>query len=316
MSRTACRISPEPCPSPDSSQVVDKFSTALPYSANLTPLHSLSVPAVPEGSPRFTAPPVNEVALAVAFETIPLDVYELSDIGRAAFSASYPDVSVRPPVTPTEEPVSFIPAGPLNFELVTGAPQVRLWFRSVDRTQLVQFQDDWISCNWQDADTEAEYPKYRDAIRPFFLDNIAALTREVTARGIGEVLPVQCEVSYINHIEPGDLWTGFGDVHRVMKGITPFESFLGAPEGVEMAMHFPLLDRGGEPRGRLHMSLQPAFRATDKEPVLVMTLTGRGRPLDGNDGVIQFMDLAHDWIVNGFTELVSDEALTAWGFSE
>jgi hypothetical protein len=69
-----------------------------------------------------------------------------------------------------------------------------------------------------------------------------------------------------------------------------------------------------EPVGRLHIAAEPAFRRSDSSPIVVLTLTARGRPLGvGLDGVLAFLDLGHEWIVRAFDSVTTSKMHRIWG---
>ena len=126
--------------------------------------------------------------------------------------------------------------------------------------------------------------------------------------GLGSVVPNQCEVSYINHIEAAG-WAQRGELHRVLS----FWQRIGAmglpdPEDATAALRF-VMEEGGTKLGRLHVSLKSAARRSDSKPVLVLEFTARGMPLSGDlKGALQFMDRGRDWIHTAFQALTSGDA--------
>ena len=71
-----------------------------------------------------------------------------------------------------------------------------------------------------------------------------------------------------------------------------------------------------EPIGRLHATLQPAWKKIDNSPILVLNMTARGVPLGkGIDGAFSFFDLGREWIVKGFAEITTPEMQRTWGKS-
>jgi hypothetical protein len=68
--------------------------------------------------------------------------------------------------------------------------------------------------------------------------------------------------------------------------------------------------------GRLNVSVQPAYVNATREEILSMTLTARGEPLRADtDGVLDFLDMGHNWIVRGFTQLTTPKMHELWGRS-
>ena len=132
---------------------------------------------------------------------------------------------------------------------------------------------------------------------------------------LGEVVPVQCELTYVNHMPAGLGWTNHGDLSKV---VTTWEnrysdSYLFAPEDVGFRARYRMKDEHGTPIGRLHVSLQPAYRTTDGKPIFVLNMIGRGAPSPTDlTGVFQLFDREHDWIVRGFASITTPNMHEIW----
>lgn len=149
----------------------------------------------PKDHRSSNVPPVREVALAATFEPLLLNAFDLAIVGGTAFQDRFPTVEVQPAVEPqVEGPASQLPsATAFSFTIGSDVPPVRLWFRSLDRTKLVQLQQDWFGVNWQDApETSDPYPRYREGTRPLFLQSYQEL--EAALPSGKRLVPVQAEV--------------------------------------------------------------------------------------------------------------------------
>lgn len=134
----------------------------------------------------------------------------------------------------------------------------------------------------------------------------------------GKVLtPIQSEITYVNHLLPGEGWESHSDLAKVLRLVSGAEtSFLPNAESTQLVSKY-LMDRASAPIGRLHVTAQPAYRRTDQLSVFVLTLTARGRPLsDDAVGVAEFMDLGHEWIVRGFTDMTTEGMHGIWGLKD
>ena len=70
----------------------------------------------------------------------------------------------------------------------------------------------------------------------------------------------QCELTYINHIEPGSGWNDYSEVGSVFTTLrSPGPGILPAPELLTWDSRYKL----PEGRGRLYAQVQPSFRARD-----------------------------------------------------
>lgn len=142
-----------------------------------------------------------------------------------------------------------------------------------------------------------------------------AFTRFVGEEQLGQVVPNQVELTYVDPIVAGEGWASHSELDRVL---TVFhnefsDAFLGAAEGAELAVRFVMKDAQGSPVGRLHVLVQPVFRLKDGAPIYMMRLTARGRPA-GLDiaSVLDFMDLARAWVVRGFSSITTPGMHAVW----
>jgi uncharacterized protein (TIGR04255 family) len=258
--------------------------------------------------PDYAKPPVVEVVFAVAVGPLPLSVIDLARFGLERLGHDFPISSDQPPVQMAVE--TFDPAVQMvvpTLALLTGPPPVRLWFQSEDRTRLVQLQRDWLACNWQGASTGVAYPRY-ESNEAFFCQTWDSLSQFVQELGHLPIAPSQCELTYINHIVPGELWERHGEISKVIRLAGEAGSFLEEPEDGQLAFRYRI-NLEGRHVGRLYVQANPALRAEDRSPVIQLQIVARGAPLrDGRDGMVAFFRLAHAWIVNGFAAVTTDEA--------
>lgn len=199
-----------------------------------------------------------------------------------------------------------------TLNLLTGAPPVRLWLQSADQTRMVQLQRDWIASNWQKAGGGATYPRY-GTIEAFFLKVWDDLSRFVGGRAHGSITAEQCELSYINHIFPGDVWVHCGQLSKVLRLAGDAGDFLPEPEDGQFLFRYRIPFEGRDV-GRLYVQAVPGLRPLDQLPVIQLNMTARGAPIgEGRDGITNFFRLAHDWIVRGFAAVTTDSAQdTLW----
>jgi uncharacterized protein (TIGR04255 family) len=267
--------------------------------------------------PEFDDPPVIEVALSAQLE--PLAGFRVVHFGllwerfRDKGFRSVEEHGPLDSVLETFEPATREPAIQVRmFE--DSPPPPRVWFVNEVGTELIQVQSDRFVHNWRKGRTTVPYPRYKN-IRSRFLDELKMFEQFTAAEELGRFQPTQCEITYINHILAGDGWASHGELENVFTiWQNKFsDDFLRLPEDAGFALRFRIPDSNGAPIGRLHIALQPAFRGSDKKPVLILTLTARGAPAgNGIPGILSFLDLGHDWIVQGFTSITTPQMHRIW----
>ena len=121
-------------------------------------------------------------------------------------------------------------------------------------------------------------------------------------------------MTYINHILQGEGWETINDVEKVFPNFSwqkGKNSLLTSPETINWQTSFVLPERAG----RLHSRLQSALRRDDRRPAILFELTARGI---GSYTTLEIMwgwfELAHEWIVRGFTDLTDSQVQKdIWG---
>ncbi len=266
--------------------------------------------------PSFRKPPVSEVALAVSFEPIEgLNTFEIFRLYEHQYKADLPRVEEKPVVMMPKErfgPARHMPEIQIQLGDVRSLP--RYWFLDKPGVHLVQVQRDWLARNWRRTESRVEYPRY-PRLREDFEKDLNALTAQMENQGLGGVVPVQCEISYVNEIRPMEpFWSDHSDISAILRVWCDEEpgGWLAQPEEAQVSVSY-VIAQEGEPIGRLRVILQPAFSLTDQKPIYVMNLTARGAPrADGIDGVFDFLDIGHEWIVRAFDSLTTDAMHDAW----
>jgi uncharacterized protein (TIGR04255 family) len=269
-----------------------------------------------ERLPRFSNPPVVEVALSVMLE--PLTELRAAHIGllweqvRERFPKTADQPPVDSPIEVESEPRRHL-SPTVQFQPFQTAP-LRTWFLNERETELLQIQHDRVSRNWRRANTTEPYPSYENIRGPFQQD-LQVVRAFVESNHLGELRPRQAEITYVNHIVAGHGWKDHSEVERVIKDWNPLDHrFLGAIEDATLSWRYLIRDRKGF-RGRLHVSFQPAYRTIgdDDVKIFVLTITARGKPIGtGLDGALGFLELGHEWIVRGFADLTTPEMHQIW----
>ena len=272
---------------------------------------------VPNDLPEYSAPPVVEVALSVMYEGVSITSAQIGAFWQQKLRTEFPRTEDQPPlelpieVEQERHPIQQKP----TFEWLS-TPKVRTWFLDASGTQLIQLQGNRITHNWRRAETDEPYPRYL-ALRERFKSELALYWNFVNGEDLGSPKPLQCEITYVNHILPGEVWKSHKDLANVFRFWAPPHSdeFLPRPDDGRFLVRYVIPDQKGGFAGRLHISVQPAFRGKgpDEQPILLVTLTARGKPLgDGIEGVFAFLDRGHEWIVRGFTEVTTENMHRGW----
>ncbi len=248
--------------------------------------------------PEFEEPPVAEVALAVQFERLAgLQPHVLAD--WSAVRERLPQWRLRDRMTTIVEVFGLAPAvgvrPSIEFSRAGEAPPTRSWFLSTAGTELLQIQDNALVRNWRRVSRE-RYPRY-PTIRRDFERDYTELSELLAEKGLGQIVPTQCEVTYVNFID-----TAAVPRDRTLAGFSGATSdeFLPEPEDEQFVLRYLMEGDNGQPIGRLHIQWRPAIDHAGNH-VQQLRLTARGAPTSSNlDGILEWFDRGREWVVRGF----------------
>ncbi len=224
----------------------------------------------------------------------------------------YPRFEVQPPianVTEQFEPATL--ARQIGVQILA-TPEIRCWYLDQSGNRLIQVQRNRFVHNWRKVNGTETYPRY-PVIREHLKSQWERFCVFLQDEKLQRPKINQCEVLYVNNIEYGKGWNGFGELDKVIATLTtqkPKNGFLPHPERVSMQVTYRL----EEDAGRLYVEFVPVIRARDGQEVLQMTLTARGAPRSSSDeDVFAWLDLGRKWIVRGFADFTTETMHSVWG---
>jgi uncharacterized protein (TIGR04255 family) len=119
-------------------------------------------------------------------------------------------------------------------------------------------------------------------------------------------------VTYVNHIveqEPGAFPSAiqkYSPLIKLREGDP--QHFLPSPKALLAELQFGI----PEDQGLLRVSFKQGVRQIDQREVMQVDLSARkNAKADGSD-LDTWLEIAHEWIVRGFTDLTSEEAHAIW----
>jgi uncharacterized protein (TIGR04255 family) len=267
--------------------------------------------------PNFTDPPLNEVILSIQFAT--LNNLKSAHIGLLweRVRSEYPSITEQAPIQTVFETFGIPSQAPplLQIQTFLAPPLPRYWFERPGFPDLLQIQHDRILHNWrQQSDNSRIYPRY-EAVKKVFEEEINLFQQWLADEKIGELRPNQCEVTYINIINlPEGAALG-----SCLDRITPMwdAEFSETPpselERVRVEMAF-LFSQDEKPAGRVYANFTPAFRQSDRTPVVQLEITARGRPKGETVAeALAFLDIEREQVVRTFASITTTEMHELWG---
>ncbi len=237
------------------------------------------------------------------------------------FKSRFPNVEQHGNLGPVVERVRPSRVTQPQISLSTAVETPRVWFLSEDGADLVQIQSNRFVRNWRKQPTvNRDYPHYDDHIRPSFLSDLNEFRQALIDNGLEDISINQCELTYVNHITPNEVWQSHSQIDRILN-IWSKESSKSLGSGFENAsVRFSnkIEDSAGEFLGRVHFDMQPQFlvqsgKSGEPSPVFVCNLVARGRPIsDKEDGFIRFLDLGRRQMIELFERIFTEAIQESW----
>jgi len=288
---------------------------------------NLPVTEVASEGLAFANPPVMEVALSVQFD--PIAGLRAAHLGHWWYTDLKPDfptideqAALPATVETFDEPeapqnrIEVRVSGPMRISGSFVDPHAwstnRSWFLTKSGDRIIQVQPDRLVVNWRRANEGSDYPRY-SGLRKLFEKTLRNFKAFLDRENLGTVKPIQCELTYVNHLVAGNGWEKFSDIDRLFVGCNP--AIEGLPEVDDAAFQFRYLILGTQNQriGRVHVSVQPAFRSSDKRRIFIFQIVGRGKPEEeGNEGAVGFLDKAHYLACRSFVSLTSSPMHKIW----
>lgn len=251
--------------------------------------------------PSYKSPPLNEVSIGLQFQ--PLERLKVPHFGLfwESIRQSYPVVEHAAPIF-AKEP-----------DFTEGYLLPRVWFIDKTDTQLLQVQRDRINFNWRFREGTKPYPRYQ-TIAPKFFELFKAFEKFLVEANIGLISPTAAEMTYVNLLECGKEWSKAEDLAAIFRDYGwdhDKERFLPHPNNMSWAMSFGLPKN----QGTLNVRLSPAKRVSDQQPILKLELVATYLVQNMSFQALEpWYELAHEWIVKGFADLMQPEAQSKfWG---
>ena len=260
--------------------------------------------------PDFKAPPVIEVVLGVQFDPLPNFLTAHYGLFWSLVKQEYPSLQDRAPLGEVFEGARGVEPK-AEIELLDMPPLRRVFLIHTDKNYLMQLQPTRFHHNWRKLKEEDAYPRFGSA-KQRFLEYWETFRRFVADNSLGDIRANQYEATYVNHIFEAD-----GAFPVAIEDYSPAFSwksahstgFLPEPGSLNMNLCFPM----PQERGALHVTYKHGKRVSDKKDVLILDLTARGAAKPDGSDMEDWFELAHEWIVRGFTDLTSVLAHKRWG---
>jgi uncharacterized protein (TIGR04255 family) len=269
--------------------------------------------------PDYDRPPLVETVVGVQFD----EIRSLSTAHLAAFWATldqqaWPTATDAAPLTPQSERFDELSgwAELVEVRVAQQYPGCRVQIKHRNGDRMIQLQKGRFHLNWL-GQAGATYPRY-EHVRKEFSDHWAMFLHFVSTKDPHAVRPNQWEVTYVNQIPRGTVWTTPRDfVFFRPLGEIPCLPLEIQSESFGGEWHFVI----GPQRGRLHVAWQHGRKENEgpqdpSQEFILLTFTARGPVASQDDptaALLEGLDLGRESIVRSFQQLMSDSANQHWG---
>jgi len=253
--------------------------------------------------PSYRSPPLVEVVVGAYFPSI--DRFMIPHFGLFwdSLRTTLPVVSEMDPIA-VQIPPSIKSFAPNT--LVLPKKPSRVWFASIDGSQLLQLQRNAMLFNWRRSDPALEYPRF-DWVSGRFWTYLQHLQQFVSEHCEATVSPYLLELTYINTI-PASTWESRGWGPRGLIDGHTREDRPIAGLSDERAFSLQIVRPLPSAEGDLIINVFTAQLLASQENVLQIEISAKGFPSTDSEVAQQsWLESAHRRIVQAFADVTDKE---------
>jgi uncharacterized protein (TIGR04255 family) len=238
----------------------------------------------------FERPPLVEVSFAVMFQ-------RLTAFTTAHFGLFWHERKSEFPETADKAPLGILPADIVPREWF---PPARVWFVHRDKQLLMQLQVDRLLLNWRRVTPDIAYPRF-ERLLPTFMEQVTKFGRFVEDQGLGQLQPMACELSYVNHVIADDKWSGLNALGKVFVDVDwkPATHRPQKPIGVAWQATWP----AGPVN--IRADVKTAQTPEAKEMAVIEVKAEASAPVTSLDAVAHWFQQANPAAVDAFLEMTT-----------
>ena len=256
----------------------------------------------------FARPPVDEVVLSVQFDRLnALLAPHLGEMWQEFKKNGFVHIKEQPPVVPTVEKFPN-PTGDTQLH-ISNTDLARIWFIHEDDSRLIQVQRDRFTFNWRKTESSPRYPGF-SAIFEEFEGFYNRFRQVIEKQRIGDITPLQYELTYIDQLFHGDGWDTLDDIGKIYNLFVDSrqsDSFWSCAESMILRALFPVQDL----HGRLHLTISSRVKMPEQRQTLQTDFTMRGFPENVEYcAMIAWFKAARNQIREKFTSMFTEDIQT------
>ena len=259
----------------------------------------------------FAQPPVDEVVLSVLFQSLDkLMAPHLGEIWQPFKKDGFINITQHPQVQPTIETFPHsTQSGQFHFNVTDLA---RIWFIHENDDQIIQVQRDRFTYNWRKTEPNQQYPGFSSICATFekYYNSFCQVINNIE---MGEVNPLQYELTYIDQLWEGDGWNTLNEIGNIYSIFVDFQnsdSLWSEIESLTLRTSFWIEDLNS----RLYLTIRDRTKIPEENQTLQTDFTMRGFPENTDYTMIDWFKSAREQIREKFVSLFTENIQTQiWG---
>jgi uncharacterized protein (TIGR04255 family) len=172
-----------------------------------------------------------------------------------------------------------------------------------DVNEVVQVQFNRFIHNWRKRRPHDEYPGYERVVENF--ENYLSRFKEfLVEEKLEDFIPKQYEITYFDHILQHEGWESLDNLGEMFPNLVS-QNVQDTPLGHIREFQWQMLFSLPKDFGQLQLTIQTVHRPTDNRQLIRMEFTAQSN--EPYESMREWFDIAHEEIVQLFSNLVSDE---------
>ena len=191
-------------------------------------------------------------------------------------------------------------------------PLPRVWFVHKGNNEVIQVQRNCFLHNWRKRRPDDEYPGYETVLENF-QKYLSHFQEFLTDEKLGNLIPNQYEITYVNHILENEGWETINNLEKIFPNLVSLKDRIILSTDMR-EINWQTVFGLPDDYGRLQLSIRNARRLSDNRHLLRIDFTAQSN--EPYEPMRDWFDSAHKVILELFTSLISEEIQEKfWGKS-
>ncbi len=249
---------------------------------------------ITESTIKFENPPIDEIVCGISFDSIKELKSGHFGILWQKFRPDFPKIEDQNLINPI--PIEIV-------ENLDKLPLPRVWFIHKDENEIIQIQRNRFLHNWRKRRVNDEYPGYERVVENFEI-YLSRFQEFLVEENLGNIVPQQYELTYIDLIPKGQGWESPGNLEKIFPNLLSLTKQGILLSNVRSVGWQIILDLP-KGLGEIVISIRNAQRDSNKQEFIHMEFNAMSNR--AYQPTLSWFGDAHNTIMNLFCNLISDE---------